>query len=82
MKPTNQPENQPENKFQDILPSFSLILETENLANASLEGLSSSLQALVNQDVSPTRANEVWLIESGDVPTKLLQQLCDRYPWL
>jgi len=64
------------------LPTFSIILETENLANASLEGLVNSLASLVNQDVSPTQANEVLLIDSGDAPPDLLQQLCDRYPWI
>lgn len=63
------------------LPSFSIILETENLANADIEGLSQSLSSLVNQDVSPSQAKEVLLIESGDTPAELLQQLCDRYPW-
>ncbi|WP_421657275.1 glycosyltransferase [Leptothermofonsia sp. ETS-13] len=68
--------------FDKTLPSFSIILETENLANADLEGLSRSLASLVNQDVSPSQANEVLLIDSGDTPPDLLEQLCDRYPWI
>jgi hypothetical protein len=64
------------------LPTFSIILETENLANADLAGLVNSLASLVNQEVSPERANEVLLIDSGDAPPELLQQLCDRYPWI
>jgi len=64
------------------LPTFSIVLETENLANADLAGLTNSLASLVNQDVSPTQANEVVLIDSGDAPIELLQQLCDRYPWI
>lgn len=64
------------------LPSFSIILETENLANADLEGLSQALSSLVNQDVPPSQANEVILIDSGDTPATLLQQLCQRYPWI
>lgn len=64
------------------LPSFSIVLETENLANADLEGLVKSLASLVNQDISPQQANEVILIDSGDAPTELLRQLCDRYPWI
>jgi glycosyltransferase involved in cell wall biosynthesis len=64
-------------------PSFSIVLETENLANANLEGLVNSLASLVHQqDVSPKDANEVLLIDSGDAPEDLLQQLCDRYPWI
>lgn len=64
------------------LPSFSIVLETENLVNADIEGLSKSLSSLVNQDISPSQANEVWLIDSGDAPADLLDQLCDRYPWI
>lgn len=64
------------------LPSFSILLETENLANADLNGLSQSLASLANQDISPTKANEVLLIDSGDTPTGLLTQLCQEYPWV
>ena len=64
------------------LPTFSIILETENLANANLDGLVNSLTSLVNQDVPPTQANEVLLIDSGDAPPELLGQLCDRYSWI
>jgi glycosyltransferase involved in cell wall biosynthesis len=64
------------------LPSFSLILETENLASASLEGLSLALDALEKQDVSPAQAEEVWLIESGQVPENLLTSLQERFPWV
>ncbi|NJP10167.1 MAG: glycosyltransferase family 2 protein [Leptolyngbyaceae cyanobacterium RU_5_1] len=64
------------------LPSFSIVLETENLANASFDGLSKALSSLVKQDIPPGRANEVLLIDSGDAPPELLRQLCDRYPWI
>lgn len=64
------------------LPSFSIVLETENLANADLEGLTNALASLVHQDLSPEQANEVILIDSGDAPPGLLGQLCDRYPWI
>jgi glycosyltransferase involved in cell wall biosynthesis len=64
------------------LPSFSLILETENLANADLKGLFKSLETLANQDISPTCANEVLLIDSGDTPTHILEHLCEQYPWI
>ncbi len=64
------------------LPTFSIILETENLANANLKGLVSSLASLVNQDVPLTQAKEVLLIDSGDASPELLRQLCDRYSWI
>lgn len=63
-------------------PRFSIILETENLANADLKGLVRSLASLAAQDPPPTAANEVILIDSGDTPTDLLAQLCQQYPWI
>ncbi|MDY6784176.1 MAG: glycosyltransferase family A protein [Cyanobacteriota bacterium] len=63
-------------------PSFSIVLETENLVNADLAGLSKSLASLAQQDISPALANEVWLIESGDTPLELLARLCQEYPWI
>ncbi|HEY9853348.1 MAG TPA: glycosyltransferase [Leptolyngbyaceae cyanobacterium] len=64
------------------LPSFSIVLETENLANADLKGLSKSLASLANQDLSLTNANEVLLLDSGDTPPDLLNCLCQQYPWI
>jgi hypothetical protein len=45
-----------------LLPSFSIVLETENLANADIQGLARSLDSLAVQEPKPTAANEVWLI--------------------
>jgi hypothetical protein len=66
----------------DNLPSFSIVLETENLANADVDDLVRSLASLAAQNPPPTSANEVLLIESGDTPKDLLQQLCETYPWI
>jgi glycosyltransferase involved in cell wall biosynthesis len=59
-----------------------MVLETENLETADLEGIFRSLASLENQDISPKQANEVWLIESGDLPTDLLKQLLQKFPWI
>ncbi len=67
---------------QNQLPSFSIVLETENLANADINKLSHSLNSLENQDLSPIQANEVLLIDSGDVPPQKLKLLCQKYPWI
>jgi glycosyltransferase involved in cell wall biosynthesis len=64
------------------LPSFSIILETENLAQADFQGLLRSLACLDAQTPSPSTANEVLLIDSGDSPKDLLGQLCQQYAWL
>lgn len=68
--------------FKEKLPSFSIVLETENLANADINGLFQSLISLANQDISPPQANEVLIIDSGDVPPQKLEQLREQYPWI
>ncbi len=64
------------------LPSFSIVVETENLATADLAGLLTAIDCLAAQDPPPSQANEVLLIDSGDIPASLKQQLQTQYPWL
>ncbi len=63
-------------------PTFSMVIETENLANAELEGLSRCLDSLAAQDLSPSCANEVLIVESGDVPSEMMEHLQTAYPWI
>lgn len=63
-------------------PSFSIVLETENLASAGLDKLSQCLASLTAQDLSPVQAKEVMLVNSGAVPDDLLVQLRATYPWI
>ncbi|MDM7326482.1 MAG: hypothetical protein P3X23_005110 [Thermosynechococcus sp. Uc] len=56
-----------------LLPTFSIILETENLANADIAGLHRALQSLASQDLPPTAANEVLVLETGDAPKQILR---------
>jgi Glycosyl transferase family 2 len=65
-----------------LFPSFSIVLETENLATADLAGLRRSLDCLAAQDPAPSHANEVFLIDSGDLPDRLRTQFVIQYPWL
>ncbi len=67
---------------QDEGMTFSIVLETENLANADIHGLIDAIEALAHQSLSPTAANEVLLIDSGDAPPDLLAQLRHQYPWI
>jgi len=69
-------------KTESQLPSFSLVIETENLSSAELEGLSRCLNTLAAQDVSPTSANEVLIVESGDVPKDVIERIHADYPWI
>ncbi len=62
--------------------SFSIIIETENLASADLPGLFRSLDALEQQTLSPLQANEVLMVETGDVPPSLLDTIRAQYPWV
>jgi glycosyltransferase involved in cell wall biosynthesis len=62
--------------------SFSIIIETENLVSAELENLFKCLDSLVVQTLSPKFANEVIIIDSGDVPNEVINNICQKYPWL
>ena len=62
--------------------SFSIIIETENLASADLPGLFRGLDALQAQTLSPLQAEDVILVETGDVPPELLTRICEEYPWI
>jgi glycosyltransferase involved in cell wall biosynthesis len=66
----------------ETFPSFSIILETENLETSDIQGLVHAIAALADQTPSPDHANEVLLIDSGDTPIELLKQLQQTYPWL
>lgn len=64
------------------LPSFTLVIETENLVNADIEGLGVSLASLQAQDVPPQQASEVLIINSGDLSADFITRLTAKYPWL
>lgn len=64
------------------LPSFSIVIETENLSVTEVAGLEESLDSLVQQSPSPSQANEVLIIESGDTPTDVLEHIQKKYPWV
>ena len=60
--------------------TFSIILETENIETSDVKRLHKSIVSLAAQ--SPEQANEVVLIDSGNTPRQLLNQLQLSYPWL
>jgi hypothetical protein len=63
-------------------PTFSLIIETENLAVEGPEVLMTALASLAAQSVSPELASEVFLINSGGVPEAIEEQIRTRFPWI
>lgn len=64
------------------LPTFSMILETENLESADRAGLVAALGSILHQDLSPLSAAEVILIDSGDVPEALRRLIAEEFPWI
>jgi len=63
-------------------PSFSIVYETENLESVELENIYRSLASLAAQDISPAQANEFLIIDSGDAPAEVIEQLSSMYPWI
>jgi glycosyltransferase involved in cell wall biosynthesis len=64
------------------LPSFSLVLETVNLGLADIDDVRRSLASMAQQDLSPEAANEVVMVESGEVPPEVLATLREDFTWL
>jgi glycosyltransferase involved in cell wall biosynthesis len=60
--------------------TFSIILETENIEISDIKRLQKSIVSLAAQ--LPKQANEVLLINSGNISEELLSQLQISYPWL
>jgi cellulose synthase/poly-beta-1,6-N-acetylglucosamine synthase-like glycosyltransferase len=60
--------------------SFSIVVETENLAQANVAELLTAMDCLAGQGAEV--AQEVLLIDSGDVPESVKRTLLDRYDWL
>lgn len=63
-------------------PSFSIVIETDNLAIVDLEELRSCLDTLDRQGEAMREADGVFVADGGMVPESLLQELKGRYPWL
>ncbi|GAA6614619.1 glycosyltransferase [Scytonema sp. NUACC26] len=73
---------QAEALFVTELPRFSLVLETENLANTNITDFCNSLNSLTNQDVFHTHIPKVLLIDSGDISLEKLKQIQEKCPWI
>jgi hypothetical protein len=64
------------------IPTFSVILETENLAATSPEKLFNCLRSIQEQSISPTMANDFLVVQSGDIPAEMLGKIHNQFPWL
>jgi glycosyltransferase involved in cell wall biosynthesis len=64
------------------LPSFSIVLETENLGMAEVDDLMQSLDSLKRQTLPLEKANEVIVIIGSHVTKNTQAKLKKEYPWL
>lgn len=64
------------------VPGFSVVIETANLSMAELDGLIGTLRSMAAQSVPIQSAAEVFLVDTGDVPEDVLQQLLKDYSWV
>ncbi len=63
-------------------PTFSILIETENLARADDDELRLCLDSLAAQRVSLETADQVLLLCGSHVPAEVLASYRSRYPWL
>ncbi len=59
--------------------TFSIVLETANLAINDLAQLKSALDTLYNQTLSVSNAKEVIVVDTGLVPIQEIQDVCRQY---
>ena len=64
------------------MQSFSIVLETENLAKGEVTDLDACLASLDAQALDVRRANEVLLVDCGQVAAPTLEALRAKYPWI
>ena len=69
-------------KIEDQGPTFSLVLETENLGMAGIGDLQDTLESLQKQTYSVSYAKEVLIIAAGHISQDTLSFLAEKYPWV
>lgn len=69
-------------EIEKPLPSFSIIYETENLSSVELDNIYKSLASLKQQELSPKSANEFLIVDGGNAPKEIIEQLCSKYSWI
>jgi glycosyltransferase involved in cell wall biosynthesis len=63
-------------------PSFSVVIETDNVELDDLDALRECLDSLGRQQPAIGRASGAFLVDGGKLPDDLVQTLRSRYPWL
>lgn len=64
------------------VPSFSVVLETENLGMAGIEDLRSSLDSLAKQTLKIQSAKDFIIVVGTHVPPAVQAMLKQNYPWV
>lgn len=66
----------------DNVPSFSIVIETDNLSVVDRQELFHCLDSIASQGDVLDRADGVFIADGGVVPEHLLEHLRRRYPWI
>ena len=69
-------------KIKNQGPTFSLVIETENLGMAGLGDLKDTLESLKSQTYPITNAKEVLIIAAGHISPETFSFLEKNYPWV
>lgn len=64
------------------LPSFSIVIETDNLAVVDLAELRGCLESLASQGEILGHADGIFVADGGVVPDRILDEIRASYPWL
>lgn len=64
------------------LPTFSIVIETDNLAVVDFDELLACLESLANQGEILSQADGVFVADGGVAPDRILDELGAHYPWL
>jgi hypothetical protein len=64
------------------LPSFSVVVETDNVELDELDALTACLDSIGRQQPLLARADGVLLVDGGKLPATLVETLRATYPWL
>lgn len=68
--------------IEATVPTFSIVIETDNLAVVDLDELRGCLDSLAGQGEILSRAEGVFVADGGVVPGRVLDDLRAGYPWL
>ena len=63
-------------------PSFTIIVETENLLTTGVDDFQKALHSLINQDIPLTSAKEVLLLCGNNISDEISEEIANNYSWI